>query len=89
MKNLNIADLLKPFVKFIRRFHTILFFLLVSGSLFAAIIVLMSIISLSSSTSAVSDQAVNGSFDEATIDRIKNKSGSAAQPGSRSSPFVE
>ncbi len=89
MKNLNISDLLKPFVRFIRRFHTILFFLIVSGSLFAAIVTLMSIISFSSGTSTVSDQSINGTFDEATINKIKDKSSTSGQPGSRPSPFVE
>lgn len=73
---------------FFRRFHTILFFLVVSIGLFAAITLLLGIISLSSTTATSSSQTVNGGFDEDTINRLKQSSGEVT-PGARKSPFAE
>jgi len=67
----------------------LLFFLLVSGGLFAAIMVLISIINVSSSSNASSDNAIQGTFDEKTIKRVEQDTTTAAKPGSRPSPFVE
>lgn len=86
--NLSLSSLTRPLASFVRRFHTLLFFLIVSTSLGAAILVLISIIGTSSETASSSDQTVNGSFDDATIQRIQ--SGTVpTQPSGRPSPFVE
>lgn len=74
---------------FVRRFHTILFFLVVSVGLFVAIAMLVSIINLSSTTATSSAQTIDGSFDEATITRLKQSSSGQINPGARPSPFVE
>lgn len=87
--NLNIAGVVKNIGSFIRRFHTLIFFLIVSGGLFVAILMLLSIISLSSTTATSSTQTVNGAFDEATLQRLKQDSTEQITPGSRQSPFVE
>lgn len=90
MKNsINLSGIIKSFGAFIRRFHTLLFFLVVSGGLFLAILMLLSIISLSSTTATNSNQTVDGAFDEATIQRVKQDSVEQITPGSRQSPFVE
>jgi len=90
MKNdVKISNLTAPILVFFRRFHTLLFFLAVSGGLFVAIMMLLSIINLSSSTAASSDNAINGSFDEDTIRRLRLDSSKVITPGSRQSPFVE
>jgi len=91
MKNnsINVSDMMRLVGAFFRRFHTLLFFLAVSGGLFAAILMLLGIIGLSSSVATSSDQTVNGTFDEATILRIKQDNAPLATPGTRSSPFVE
>ncbi|MES2876520.1 MAG: hypothetical protein V4678_03565 [Patescibacteria group bacterium] len=90
MKNtLNTSDISRSFGDFIRRFHIILFFLVVSGGLFVAILMLLSIIALSSSTATSSDQTINGSFDDATIQRLEQDVGKETTPNGRSSPFVE
>lgn len=89
-KSMNISDAARMVGAFFRRFHTLLFFLAVSGGLFAAIVMLLGIINLSSSTATSSDQTVDGTFDEATIQRIDQKTTvPPATPGTRSSPFVE
>lgn len=91
MKNnsISIPDITRSIGAFFRRFHTLLFFLAVSGGLFAAIVMLLGIIALSSSTATSSDQVVNGTFDEETIQRIDQDAVQPAAPGTRSSPFVE
>lgn len=87
--NVSIGSLLRPLVAFVRRFHTLLFFLAVSGGLFAAIFVLLSDIKLSSTVAPSSDQTINGTFDEETIKRIEQDVGQTTTPGPRSSPFSE
>ncbi len=87
--DINLSGITKGFGAFFKRFHVILFFLVVSGSLFVAIAMLLSIISLSSTTAPSSDQAVNGAFDEATINRLKSDESAQATPSGRQSPFVE
>jgi hypothetical protein len=73
----------------LRRFQTLLFFLAVSGGLFVAIVALLSTISLSSTTATSSEQSLNASFDEDTIQRLKQGSDKQITPGARQSPFVE
>lgn len=90
MKNsINIAQITRPFTQFMRRFHTLLFFLLVSGGLFVAILMLMSIIGVSSTTASSSDTTISGQFDTATIQQLKQKSVPAAPQGKRTNPFFE
>lgn len=88
-KNIQLGSLFDPIATFLRRFHMLLFFLVVSGGLFMAILVLISIINASGNTSNTSANAINGTFDENTIQRVKNDTTNVAQPGNRPSPFVE
>ena len=76
------------FVKFIRRFHTIIFFLVVSGGLFAAIVMLLGIIALSSTKATTSNQIIDANFDEDTISRLKQSKSEATASG-RQNPFSE
>lgn len=85
----DISALTKPIGSFFRRFHTILFFLGVSGGLFAAILMLLGIISLSDTQAPSSDQAVNGTFDETTIEQIQKGTSIPDRPTNRVNPFVE
>jgi hypothetical protein len=87
--SIRISEIIEPIAGFLRRFHMLLFFLLVSGGLFAAIMVLISIINVSSNSNVKSDNAIKGSFDEATIRRIEQDTTNVAKPGARPSPFVE
>jgi len=89
MKSISLSSIVDPIAVFMRRFHMLLFFLLVSGGLFIAIAVLISIINVSSNSNVSSDNAINGSFDESTIQRIEQDTTNAAVPGNRPSPFVE
>lgn len=87
--NIDIKGIGRGVNSFIRRFHTLLFFLLISGGLFVAILMLLAIINLSASTASTSDNAINGTFDEATIQRVDQDSVEQITPGARPSPFVE
>ena len=89
LETLRLSDLFKLLAAFLHRFHTILFFLVVSGGLFVAIMTLISIVNMSSDSASTSDNAVNGSFDEDTIKRVQQDATTTPQPGSRASPFVE
>lgn len=89
--NVSVTELIKPLERFFRRFHTIIFFLIVSVGLFTAIVILLPITSLTSKESQTTGQTIDGSFDQATIDRLRkgNSSTSTYTPGPRKSPFVE
>lgn len=89
MKDLKLSGIIGLLTQFVRRFHTIIFFLLVSTSLFVAILTLIDIIGASSGTAATSNQTINGTFDNTTIQRINDATTKTVQPGSRPSPFVE
>lgn len=86
----NIGSFFEPFASFIKRFHTILFFLIVSLGLGFAIFVLLNIINESSRGAASGTNMVNATFDTETIDRI-NKLGqeTPSSAGKRPNPFVE
>ncbi|MBC7512344.1 hypothetical protein H7142_01630 [Candidatus Saccharibacteria bacterium] len=88
-KGFSVSSVLVKVGYFFRRFHTLLFFLTVSGGLFIAILMLLSIISLSSTTASGSTQNIDGAFDEETIQRVKTDSTDQITPGARRSPFVE
>ena len=91
-KSISIGDITKPVAKFLKRFHTIVFFLIVSGLLFIAIAVLLPITSLSTEVAPSAGQKIDGAFDQTTIDRLEKKgasSNSSYEPGERKSPFVE
>ena len=75
---------------FFRRFHTLLFFLLVSGGLFIAILMLLHVIEVSSSEADGQQNALSSDFDSETITRLNTLGNrSPSQPGNRPSPFVE
>lgn len=87
--NIQLGTILEPLAHFVKRFHTLLFFLLVSAGLFVAILMIMSVVSLSSTTSSTANQAVSGSFDEQTINRLQQSTTSPTKHSGRLSPFSE
>jgi hypothetical protein len=87
--NIKLSALFGPPIAFVKRYHTLLFFLLVSVGLFGSILLIMSVVSMSSNTASTSDQTVSGLFDEHTIQQIKQDSSVTTQPSGRRSPFVE
>ena len=86
----NVKDFFQPLVRFIRRFHTIIFFVVISIGLFGAIVVLLGVIDLSSQVAPSSSQTISDSFDQSTIDRVNSSQNqSPAIAGKRPSPFIE
>lgn len=92
MKNSpSVSISIKPIVKFFKRFHAIIFFLIVSACLFVAILTLLPITNLPTNETQTTGQTIDGSFDQATIDRLRSggSASSSYQPGERTSPFTE
>lgn len=90
MKTRILSDNFKPALSFLKRFHAIIFFLIVSACLFIAIFLLLPITNLSTNNSPATGQTIDDSFDQATIDRLRGgASTNVPQPSERASPFVE
>lgn len=87
--NIQFDSLFKPLAHFVKRFHTLLFFLLVSAGLFIAILLIMSAVSLSSTTAPSAEQSVSGTFDEQTINRLQQSTTGPVKHTGRQSPFTE
>ena len=89
--NISLKSGIKSLLGFLKRFHTIIFFLIVSACLFTAIVLLLPITNLSMDESQAPGQTIDSSFDQATINRLRNNTsaGSSNQPGERKSPFSE
>ena len=90
---LNIHSLdvvLAPIARFFHRFHTIMFFVVLSAGIAIAIIILLSIIELSNGVASTSNERISGTFDQATMSKVEAlDSRNESEPGSRESPFVE
>lgn len=79
-----------PALKFLRRYHLLIFFLLVSIALFTAIAILLPITNLSANDPTASGTPVDTTFDETTIEQLRNSdTASPYQAGNRKSPFTE
>lgn len=80
----------QPALKFLRRYHLLLFFLVVSAALFTAIVILLQITNLGTNDPSNSAAPVDTSFDEATIERIQTLGEPRSyNSGNRKSPFSE
>jgi hypothetical protein len=96
-KNIDINSFFKPLLSFIRRFHITLFVVIVTGSLAGAILVLNSIqLEASTPPTDYTPQITNTTFDQETIDRIKQLSTAeeynaafSLPQGVRTNPFIE
>lgn len=87
-------SLLKPFVAFLRRFHLILFFILIVACLAAAIILINQ--TLTEGPDGDYTSSINaGTIDQATLERIQSlhtsgqPSAAPALPQGRINPFAE
>lgn len=92
LEAVNISAITDPISKFFHRFHTIVFFVIISAGLFVAILILLSTIAVSNELSSTSSERIDGNFDQETMDRIEaleSRSETSATPGERSNPFVE
>ncbi|QQG51040.1 MAG: hypothetical protein HZB75_00830 [Candidatus Saccharibacteria bacterium] len=92
--NISLDSIKKMFATFLHRFHVIIFVVIVLGGVAAAIFVLNNIVVLSSDTSEYT-QTTGATFDQETIERVKNLK-TSDQSGDdldlskgRVNPFVE
>jgi len=90
-KGIPITANVRSIVKFLRKFHAIIFFLIVSICLFSAIFILLPVTSITSDKSQATNKSIDGSFDENTINKLRNgtNTGASYQPGERTNPFNE
>lgn len=78
---------------FFGRYHALLFFLILSAGICVALFMLLRIVNSSNPGDTAADaQRINTSFDETTIERLRELSDdttSSSTPSGRVNPFVE
>lgn len=84
----------KSFLTFIRRFHVVIFVIVVLGGLAIIIFLLNTVVVTSSQANGYTPDINNSTFDQATIKKIENlqttgQSNQLALPPGRTNPFVE
>ncbi len=84
----------KAIAKFLRRFHVVIFVIVVLGGLAIIIFLLNSVIVTSTQANGYTPDINNSSFDKATIKKIENlqttgQSNQLTLPPGRTNPFVE
>jgi hypothetical protein len=97
MKNssISLTSIKKAFIKFLQRFHVILFVIVVVGGTAIVIFILNGVIIRSSESDGYTSNTNNTSFDKATMKRIEElktrdqNDNSAVLPSGRTNPFVE
>lgn len=94
--NITTEALKTNLLSFFKRFHILLFTLVVLGGLMAAVLLLNDVIAKSGTSTDYVPAAANTTFDQATIDKIKQlRSGDESAPddldldNGRTNPFVE
>jgi hypothetical protein len=94
--DISIESIKTGLLSFFKRFHVLLFTLFVLGGLMAAVLLLNDIIAKSGTSTDYVPEAANTSFDQATIDKIKQLRSGSESGGDdlnltdgRSNPFVE
>jgi hypothetical protein len=93
--NLSVTSIKNLFVQTLRRFHIVLFVIVVFGGLAVVILMLNSIITKSSDSAGYTSETNNAAFDQTTIQRIQQlktadqNNGDLDLSHGRSNPFVE
>jgi len=93
--NLSIRSIKQLFTQLLRRFHIVIFVIVVFGGLAVVILILNSIINKSSNSAGYTSQTNNATFDQNTIQRIEQlkttdqNNGDLDLSHGRSNPFVE
>lgn len=93
--NILIAPIKKMIAHFLERFHVVIFVIIITSGLGAIILLLNNIILISSESGDYTSTSNDASFDQATIDRIKQlktrdeASGQLDLSKGRTNPFVE
>lgn len=93
--DISFTSVKKSLGRFIGRFHVVLFVVTILGGLVIVVLLLNNIILTSTRSNDYTPETSNATFDQATIDRIKQlktRDESSSQldlSGGRSNPFVE
>lgn len=92
--SISFAFVKKFIVTTLHRYHVVLFVVIVLGGLAAIVFYLNNVLILSSQSDGYTSASNNSSFDQATIDRIKqlrttNETDSKLDLSGRANPFVE
>lgn len=93
--DISLTSIKKMVIDILHRYHFILFIITIAGSLVIVIFLLNNIIVTSSSSNGYTSPSDSASFDQSTIDRIKQLKTSAENDGQlaptqgRTNPFVE
>ena len=94
-QSIDLSTIGKSISAFFGRYHTIVFFLIISSALVACITIIMTIIGLSTSTDSAATEQLYRSFDEQTMERLgelrdAGSGGTLKLPdGVRTNPFSE
>jgi hypothetical protein len=92
---LSFTSIKKAFIKFLHRFHVVLFVVIVLGGTAMVIFILNGIVIRSSESDGYTSNTNNTTFDKTTIQRIEElktrdqTDDSANLPSGRTNPFVE
>ena len=92
--DISLIAIKKAIITFLHRYHVILFVVLVVGGLVVMVFYLNGILVQSSQSDGYTSTSNNATFDQATIDRIKqlrtiNENQSQLDFSGRSNPFIE
>ena len=95
MKNISLDTIIKPLKQIFVRFHMTIFIVFVVAGLAAAVILLNTLLTASSTSDGYTSPIDAGSVDQATLERIKELHSSSempanpALPSGRINPFGE
>lgn len=95
MQDISLDAIKRPLISFLKRFHLIIFVILVFGGLSVCVFVLYSIFQSSGDTTGYQSSASTSSFDDQTIEKLNQlkdaSSGNITDPPDtgRTNPFVE
>lgn len=92
ISSISLSGLKRPILRFLNRYHVVLFVVFVTGALSIVMLQLNTIIQDSSASNATAPTPVG--FDKQTIDEIgelreRNERGSSLNLSGRANPFVE
>jgi hypothetical protein len=92
--NLQVSNIQKVFVRFLRRFHVTIFAIVILGGLAVIVLLLYNVIIASGESGDYTPKTNTASFDEATIERVKRLRTTSEESeqldlSGRINPFVE
>ena len=89
--NLSTSAIKKTLIAFLHRFHLVIFVVIILGGLAVIILLLNNIVVRSGQSDGYTSDTSNGTFDQATIQKIEELQNRSQTPPAtgRTNPFVE